>query len=651
MSFSLHRILALLLLVLCAAFVAGCGSSKPADEDFRRAREIFGATPSDHFVKTDVTIDVKASSFYVEMPDGVKIAVEVYLPEELEQGAKLPTIMRATRYWRRTDVLSFLRSFVEPPDVVERFVMSGYAVVDVDVRGTGASFGSRKHPFSSEEISDLGYVMDWIIERPWSDGNIGTMGISYAGTTAEFTAITERPALKAVMPKYSFYDAYADIGFPGGVFNEWMLKNWGAYNRSIDSGKIPEDLPWIVRKAARGVMPVVGEEENDETRAQGLAQLEKAVAEHAANLDVYEASRVLSFRDEFSSLGNAVYDDLSTASVGGRIDASGLPFYSWGGWFDGAYADSLLKRYRTQKNRQRAVIGPWNHAGVQDISPYRPQDADADPPKEVHHLEQIRFFDYYLKGEGKKPENILYYYTMGEECWKKTTNWPPEDTSPRVLHLNDDGGLSPKAPDGPSMSMETPLPTHLGTGSNNRWRTQILRSDVHYSQEFLLDGAMPVFTSEPLSEDMEINGNPVLTLTLSGNEDDGAIFVYLMDLDAEGNARYLSEGMLRFKHRKISQEEPPYVSDMPNHSYKVKDALEVVPGESMRLDVGLFAFSALVKKGSRLRLAISAADVDQFRNYWKAEPKVTIGFGEDESFLALPVTSRGSNSRCIAPGP
>jgi putative CocE/NonD family hydrolase len=56
--------------------------------------------------------------------------------------------------------------------------------------------------FSHEEIRDAAELMDWIVAQSWSNGNIGTTGVSYVGTTAELIIANQHPAHKAAIPKY-----------------------------------------------------------------------------------------------------------------------------------------------------------------------------------------------------------------------------------------------------------------------------------------------------------------------------------------------------------------------------------------------------------------------------------------------------------------
>jgi predicted acyl esterase len=58
------------------------------------------------------------------MRDGVKIAVDLWLPEGLGPDEKIPTIIRATRYWRATENvagdLEHDRNFAEAERFTER---------------------------------------------------------------------------------------------------------------------------------------------------------------------------------------------------------------------------------------------------------------------------------------------------------------------------------------------------------------------------------------------------------------------------------------------------------------------------------------------------------------------------------------------------
>src|SRR5262249_12935056 len=89
--------------------------------------------------------DIARSATYVKMRDGVMIAVDVGLRKGLSEGARLPTIIEQPRYYRSAPVKTDPSGSCHTADAaaLTMFVRHGYAYVIVDVRGTGASFGTR----------------------------------------------------------------------------------------------------------------------------------------------------------------------------------------------------------------------------------------------------------------------------------------------------------------------------------------------------------------------------------------------------------------------------------------------------------------------------------------------------------------------------
>jgi hypothetical protein len=81
--------------------------------------------------------------------------------------------------------------------------------------------------------------------------------------------------------------------------------------------------------------------------------------------------------------------------------------------------------------------------------------------------------------------------------------------------------------------------------------------------------------------------------------------VYLEDVDEKGRVTYVTDGLLRALHRKVSTEVAPYRWQVPYHSFKQADEMPLVPGEVTELAFGLLPTSVLVKRGHRLRVALA----------------------------------------------
>jgi hypothetical protein len=90
---------------------------------------------------------------------------------------KIPALLLQTRYWRANDVRVPFKWFQKPLEFTEVFAGSGYALVFVDVRGTGASFGVWLHPWAKDAVMDGSEVVDWIVSQPWSNGKVGARAL------------------------------------------------------------------------------------------------------------------------------------------------------------------------------------------------------------------------------------------------------------------------------------------------------------------------------------------------------------------------------------------------------------------------------------------------------------------------------------------
>lgn len=564
---------ATLVLLLCAAVVAQTANNEvnlllsnlPPGRDPQRYKG---------YVEPQFK-SVVQKSFYLTMRDGVKIAVQLVLPQDLPADKKLPAILTMTRYWRA-------KQGGQP----NAFIPShGYATVFVDARGTGASYGVWKAPFTQDEVKDYSEVVDWIVAQPWSNGKVGAIGGSYTGNTALWLAATMNPAVKAVIPRHYEFDLYAETPYPGGILTDWMVKTWNEGNRQLDT------YP--------GVRLV------DEDTDQKLYQ--EATARRADNINVYDAALRTTFRDDRNF--NFSLDELSLHTYSAAIEKSGAAINSWGGWFDAATADAVLKTFLTLKNYQRAIIGPWNHNATQNASPYQGDAA----LRVMQQFEQLRFFDHYLKGvdTGLDNKKLLYYFTVNEGRWKTTYRWPIAGTTTTSWYFNENNSLSTSKPTANAAEDHYTINFDATSGEKNRWHTQV-GGEVYYPDRAAEDKKLLTYTSAPLAADVEITGHPVVSLFLNSTHTDGAFFVYLEEIDENGKVTYLTEGALRALHRRISKEQTALQWPVPHHSFLKKDAQPLKPGEVAELRFSLQPISVLVKKGHRLRVAIAGHDKDTF---------------------------------------
>jgi len=580
---------------------------------------------------------VVRTSRYVTLRDGVRLAVDVYLPEGLKAGAHLPTILEQTRYRRSFEFQPEVRATADrTPGRVTEFVTRGYAYVIVDVRGSGASFGNRRGELLPLEARDGKDVVDWLIGQPWSNGKVGATGVSYVGTTAELLLVNRHPAVKAIIPQFSLFDAYTDIVFPGGIQHTWFLKIWAEAVSAMDRNAISEEQ----RRQITGVRPV--DEDSDK------ALLAQAIREHATNIDVWADLSHIVYRDDRARTGWTL-EEISPKSYVRELVGSAAAIYGYSGWYDGGYPLAAINRFLTVRNQgSRLVLGPWNHGGRFYFSPANGRMTSGFP----HTLEHLRFFDYHLKGikTSIAQEARVHYYTMGEERWHSASTWPLPQTLRQTWFLAGDNVLSPTKPAAAAgRAFDTYLVDHTaGTGSSSRWNTLVGGGLVEYPDRSAEDRKLLTYTSHPLEQDMEITGHPVVTVFVSSSAADGQFFVYLEEVEETGRVRYVTEGQLRALHRRTrtSGARSPYKLVVPYRTFLRRDARPLVRGQISQLTFDLLPTSYLFRKGRRLRIAIAGADKDHFDPLAGEPPTIQLYRGA--AFLSridLPLVPRRIGNR------
>lgn len=590
---------------------------------------------------------VMRTSRHLTMRDGVKIAIDLYLPKNLKEGDRLPTVLHQTRYYRRTSFNWPFRWLMESRDIlmrplIHRLVENGYAFVNVDARGSGASFGSRQMEWSPDEVKDGPEVIDWIIQQSWSDGLVASTGVSYNGTAAEMLLINRHPAVKAAIIQYSPFDIYPDILCPGGVRNELFMQTWSSLNAALDRNELAsfarQHMGILGGMAIKGVAPV----DEDVTGAM----LQGALRAHADNYDIYETSLELEFCDDRTTSGVAL-NDFSPHAFMGEIEASGVAIYSWSSWYDGAYTLSAIKRFLNVRTPgRRLILGPWDHGGLQNPDPFV-----RDHKSRFDHVgEMLRYLDYHLKGirTGIESEQPVHYFTVGEEAWKSADTWPPPGFEPTSFYFSEGRELRPAEPAARDGSDNYQVDYSVGSGRTSRWVSQVNVKQVRiqYPDRKQQDAKLLVYTTAPLERDTEVTGNPIITLFVRSTATDAQFFVYLEDVTANGDVYYVTEGVFRALHRKIGEETPLYLVPVPYHSFKRQDAMPLVPGEVAEITFHLQPVSHLFRKGHSIRVALAGADKDNFALVPPSPPKIEVLRSQAyPSHILLPVMS---NSRLVS---
>ena len=576
------------------------------------------------------------------MPDGVRLAVSAWLGKD--NSIKCPAVVMTTRYWRATAFKDDKPEFQAFYPSASYFFAQGYILVVADARGSGASFGCREAEISLAEVEDIGDLINWVARQDWCDGRVATTGTSYSAGTALYSLVTAPTVLKLAVCRAPDFDAYRHLLAPGGIVNHWFVDAWGDTTAAQDNNDVTALFKggyWPIPESGAanllGVRPV-------DSDVDGVL-LASALAEHKGNFNLSGKEGLLAFFDD-KAFGSYCY--LFDTSYQTRIEKSNIPMVIRCGWHDAGTALGALSMFASFNCPTRVILGPWNHGGEYRADPFQAgagNSADAIPWYEVRAL-IVKSLDVVFKQDQLVDDkdigetfSIVEYYTLGENCWKTTKQWPLPQTQMQRFYLAVNGQLSKQPPISDQGCDQYQVDPTAGTGFNNRWHAQTAAKPILFPDRREADEKLLVYDTPPLENDMEITGHPIVYLWVRSTATDGQFFVYLETVDPDGRVRMLTEGQLRGLHRKVSDEIPPYKMFGPYHSLKEKDAQPLIPGEVAEIAFDLFPISVLLKKGQRIRMAIAGADKDVFAPIKDCEsPQITLERNKQfSSFIDLPV--------------
>lgn len=534
---------------------------------------------------------VVQKNLFVPMRDGVTLATDVYRPAS---GGPFPTLVARLPY--NKDLLSVLVLLM--PDPI-RLAEAGYAVVVQDCRGCYRS-GGELAPFFQEGPDGVD-TLRWAAAQPWSNGAVGMLGGSYLGA-AQWLAAAERPvAVHALAPFITSDQFHTPWTYQGGALQLGFTLFW-----ALGYFALPELNRRLDRRAA--TLAEVGAAVKALGRIDELYRRMPLVA-------APELAAAPFYRDWLlhPDPGDEYWRAVTPATLYERITA---PALNIGGWYD-IFLAGTLASYRGMRDRggneearrPALIVGPWSHGVWHGAFPER----DFGPLAGVDAADiagaQIRWFDYWLKGEenGLEGDRPVKIFVMGADRWCEEDDWPLPDTQYRRLYLrgggsantlHGDGALSweppgDEPPDRYAYDPRDPVPTCGGAtlmpgalaavnGGPRDQRAVEARPDVL------------VYTTPPLERPVEVTGPVRLTLFVASSARDTDFTGKLLDVFPGGRALLLADGILRARYRDAAT------------------ARLLEPGAVYELSIDLVATANLFKAGHRIRLEVSSSNFPRF---------------------------------------
>jgi len=501
----------------------------------------------------------------IKMDDGLEVRADIFRP--IKEG-KYPAIITYGPYakylhfeqiyktcWDRMietypEVGANSTNQFQSWEVVdpEKWVPENYVVIRVDSRGCGRSPGYVEL-WSAREAQDFAICIDWAGTQAWSNGKVGINGISYYGMNQWQVAALQPKHLAAMCIWEGANDFYRDLSHHGGILCNF-IENW--YDMQV------------------------------KTVQYGLGKnghRSKITGDWVSGPDTLTTEELGANRFDFGGLTfKHEFDDEFWKSRTPDYSKIKVPFLSAGNWggqglHTRGNVEGFVRSASDQKWLEMHGIEHWTHFYT-----------------DYGRLMQLKFFDYFLKGEkngwDQQPKVLLNVRHPGEKFSQRAeTTWPLASTQWTKMYI-----------DATSSS--------LGTSTIDK------EGKVTYRG--LSEGV--TFLTSPLEQETEITGQLAAKLFVSSSTVDADMFLIMRIFDpnmkeitfqgALDPNTPIAQGWLRASHRELDPTlSVPY---RPYHPHTKKEPLK--PGEVYELDIEILPTSIVVPAGYRIGLTVRGKD-------------------------------------------
>ncbi|MGW3750779.1 CocE/NonD family hydrolase [Streptomyces sp. NPDC005134] len=533
---------------------------------------------------TEIQIELDVPA---EMRDGTVLRADVYRPGGT---GPWPVLLSRLPYGKQMPMTAMM---LDPQAAVRR----GFVVVLQDTRGRFASEGEWE-PWTFEE-SDGYDTVRWAAALPGSNGSVGMIGGSYLGNTQWMAALSKPPELKAIAPMITWSDPDDGLFSRGGAIELGITVPWSLAQGADTLMRRHATDPAALASGITGLV-----QDLDGLASGGYGELPAgrfpAFARHELPELGYERSRR---EPEWAR----------SCTVAGRHDEVDLPTFQVGGWFD-IFSQGTLDNFTAMRRAGRPatlIMGPWAHGSsmrnmVGDVNFGLGASSDFMGMRGRVLDMQFDWFQRALgdgEGSGKTLEpdtGSVLLFVMGINQWREETEWPLSRAVDTDFHLRADGRLSREAPGAVEQPGEftydpmDPVPTTGGALLlSDEFRPGPLDQAVVEAREDVL-----VFTTEPLTEDMEVTGQ-VRALLFAATDGPSTDWVArLCDVDENDVSHNVADGIVRVR--------------------------ETTPGEPAEHVVDLWSTSIDFRAGHRIRVQVTSSNFPRWdRNLNTGEPEET----------------------------
>lgn len=606
------------------------------------------STPSQEFYDSQVLED---GFGYITTRDGTTLSASVFLPGPAEDGP-YPTVVEYSGYspskpatnivadrWdelskslpdglTQDDVCALAPFACDAPDQPASLIAHalGYAVVAVNMRGTGCSGGSYDF-FEPLQVLDGYDIIETVAAQEWvADHRVGMVGLSFPGISQLFVASATPPSLAAITPLSVYDDTARGVLAPGGIFNEGFALAWA--DEVLDSAE-PYGQGWEQRVVDGGDERCAANQRLRGQNVDAVAKAKQFSYYEPAQADPVNPSLFVDRIDVPVFLAGAFQDE----QTGGRFprlfdDFDNAPvtrFAAWNGTHADGFAPFNLVEWKTFLDfyvRGELTPRPDTFDVFAPVIMGEVFGVELPLPPQRMFAEHGSFEEQRAAYEAEPSIRILLENGAGDPELPGapvftteilSDSWPLPGTTPRYWYMSTTGELADEAPrdaEAPSSRFRfdpslASLRTVEGGSAND-----LFRADVTYDWKQEPDGSAVVFVSPPLEEDLVMIGEASADLWVRTSSDEADLGVTLSEVRPDGMETLVQSGLMRGSHRALDDSSTEL---MAVHS-GLEELTEPMPaGEFTQVRVPIFPFGHIFRAGSRIRVSVHTPGGDKTR--------------------------------------
>ena len=538
------------------------------------------------------------------MRDGVVLRADLHRPVG---DGRFPVLVYRTPYNRIETA---------PDSLVLAAVQRGYAVLLQDVRGRYGSDGM--FDAYRQERKDGYDTIEWAARQPWSNGRVGTFGLSYPGAVQWLAAIEHPPSLKAMVPAMT-YSRPESFWYQGGVWDgSWL--DWTWLNIAPD-----------LRRRAGVAGPRTYEQAASTWEREGASARRRPLR----NLPDFKGVAPWYYEWMSHPPGDSWWDWTRLEKHYRKVTAAVL---NLSGWFDEAYGPvGAVENF--QGAGDALVLGPWTH-GVASVQRSTAGDRDFGPSAALDYTGAVLdWMDRHVRGvHGARPPAAVRVFVMGVNRWRNSDRWPLAGVRSDTFYLARQRGRVPAPGRVAAGQLATRPPVDHPDDT-------VIQSDPAHPVRDPFEGkfgahdyralqpgsSIAVYETEPFERPLEIIGRVVVELAASATVPDFDLWVQLFDVAPDGTAWNLSTPGTALQRSSFREGGP---------GRKL-----VRSGETVRLRMDRLVTANRFLRGHRLRVVITP----QFYPLFSVNPQTGGQEFESDSVRAGEIRIQHSGSHIVLP--